>query len=88
MNRAERRDGVIVGLVCAGLACALAWHGVDELGNSDTTQGLMALAGAVFMLVGAVGGLLGPARLPSWSLHDLLFAPLHSLWGRNVSRKN
>lgn len=70
------RPGVVLGLVCAGFALGSLWMLVDGVRTGAWLQSAAALLSIPFFLVGAVGGLLGPDRLPEKCMAELVGWPV------------
>lgn len=82
MTGTERRNGIVFGVICGSLAIVFIWFAVSSLLAGHLGGALMAVVPVVFMLVGAVGGLLGAEALPRRSLADLVTVPMRDLLRR------
>lgn len=71
-NDTRTPSGIIIALVCAGLVLGSLWMIIDGVRTGAWIQGAAALLSMPFFLVGAIGGLLGPDRLPEKSIADLI----------------
>jgi len=68
--------GIALGLACAVFVIGSAWMLVDGVRTGAWLQSAAALLSIPFFLVGAVGGLLGPDRLPEKSIAELVGWPV------------